>query len=70
MSLEGKVSIACLDGNKIERKWRSIMVWSKWYHCWCSGDGDVHHSTMIDFGCVNSRILWIKFKFSRVKVCV
>ena len=23
-----------------------------------------------DFGCVSSRILWIKFKFSRVKVCV
>ena len=25
---------------------------------------------MRDFGCVSSRILWIKFKFSRVKVCV
>ena len=25
---------------------------------------------MIDFGCVNSRILRIKFKFPRVKVCV
>ena len=25
---------------------------------------------MIDFGCVNFRILWIKFWFSRVKVCV
>ena len=25
---------------------------------------------MIDFGYVSSRILWIKFKFSRVKVCV
>ena len=25
---------------------------------------------MIDFVCVSSRILWIKFKFSRVKVCV
>ena len=24
----------------------------------------------MDFGCVISRILWIKFKFSRVKVCV
>ena len=23
-----------------------------------------------DFGCVSSKILWIKFKFSRVKVCV
>ena len=28
------------------------------------------HSGVIYFGCINSRILWIKFKFSRVKVCV
>ena len=25
---------------------------------------------MVDFGWVRSRILWIKFKFSRFKVCV
>ena len=25
---------------------------------------------MIDYGCVSYRILWIKFKFSRVKDCV
>ena len=25
---------------------------------------------MLDFGCVTSRIHWIKFKFSRAKVCV
>ena len=31
---------------------------------------DVWHNAVIDFGCVSSRILWIKFKFSRVKVCV
>ena len=31
---------------------------------------DVGHSALVDFGCVSSRILWIKFKFSRVKVCV
>ena len=31
---------------------------------------DVWHSALIYFGCVSSRILWIKFKFSRVKVCV
>ena len=31
---------------------------------------DVWQSVVIDFGCVSSRILWIKFKFSRVKVCV
>ena len=31
---------------------------------------DVLHSAVVDFECVSSRILWIKFKFSRVKVCV
>ena len=31
---------------------------------------DVWHSAVIDFGYVSSRILRIKFKFSRVKVCV
>ena len=31
---------------------------------------DVWHSAVIDFGCDNSKILWIKFKFSRVKFCV
>ena len=31
---------------------------------------DVWHSVMIKAGCVSSRIIWIKFKFSRVKVCV
>ena len=25
---------------------------------------------VIDFGCVSSRILWMNFKFSRIKVCV
>ena len=30
----------------------------------------VWHSAVIKFGCVSSRILWIKFKFSRIKVCV
>ena len=44
------------------------MVWSKRHHCRCSGD--VWHSVAVDFGCVNSRILSIKFKFSRIKVCV
>ena len=28
------------------------------------------HSTVIDFGFVSSRILWIKFRFSMVKFCV
>ena len=31
---------------------------------------DVWHSQVVDFGCVSSRILRIKLKFSRVKVCV
>ena len=31
---------------------------------------DVWHSAMIDFGCVSSRILWIKFRILKVKVCV
>ena len=31
---------------------------------------DVWHSTVIDFGCLRSRILWTKFNFSRVKVVV
>ena len=31
---------------------------------------NVWHSAVIDFGCVRSRIPWIKFKFSMVKVCV
>ena len=30
---------------------------------------DVWHSAVVKSGCVSSRILWIKFKFSRVKVC-
>ena len=29
---------------------------------------DMWHSVVIDFGCVSSRILWINFKFSEVKV--
>ena len=31
---------------------------------------DMMHSIGVEFGCVTSRILWIKFKFSRVKVFV
>ena len=31
---------------------------------------DVWHNAVIDFECVNFRILRIKFKFSRVKFCV
>ena len=31
---------------------------------------DVWQSAEINFGCVSSRVLWIKFRFSRIKVCV
>ena len=31
---------------------------------------DVWHSAVGKYGCVSSRILWIKLKFSRVKVFV
>ena len=31
---------------------------------------DVWHTAVVKYGYVSSRILWIKFKFSRVKVCV
>ena len=28
---------------------------------------DMWHSAVVDFGCVSSRILWIKLKLSRVR---
>ena len=28
------------------------------------------HSRVLDIGCVSARIIWIKFRFSRVEVCV
>ena len=31
---------------------------------------DAWQNAIIDVLCVSSRILWIKFKFSRVKVCM
>ena len=30
----------------------------------------VWHNAVVNSGCVSSRIFWIKFKLSRVKVCV
>ena len=30
---------------------------------------DVWHVAMIEFQYISSRILWVKFKFSRIKVC-
>ena len=31
---------------------------------------DEWHIAVIGFGCVSFRVLWVKFKFSRVKVCM
>ena len=31
---------------------------------------DVWHIAVVVFGCISSRIFWIKFKFLRVNVCV
>ena len=31
---------------------------------------EVWHTAVLKYGCVSSRIHWIKFKFSRIKVCV
>ena len=31
---------------------------------------NVWHGTVTDFCCVSSSVLWVKFKFSKVKVCV
>ena len=28
------------------------------------------HSAVIKYGCVSSKIIWTKLKFSRIKVCV
>ena len=52
----------------------SLLVFRKWKEL---GKGvgilllnDVWHSAVVDFGYVSSRIFCIKFKFSRIKVCV
>ena len=31
---------------------------------------DVWLDAVIDFGCVSFKILWIKFQFSRIKLCL
>ena len=31
---------------------------------------DVLHNAVVEFGCICCGILWIKFKFSRAKVCM
>ena len=44
----------------MERAWEGVAILLN----------DVWHITGIDFGCFSSRILWIRFKFSKIKVCV
>ena len=43
----------------------SLVVFRRWKEL-----GKVRHSKGIDFGCICSRIHWIKFKFTRIKDCV
>ena len=42
-----------------------MLVFRRWKEL-----NDVCHSAVVDFGCVSSRTLWIKYKFSRVIVLV
>ena len=55
------------------------MVSGKWYHCRKEEmerniEGmaillnDVWHNAVVNFRCVSYRIIWTKFKFSRVKL--
>ena len=54
----GKVSWCGVNGIIASvRRWKELL-------------NDMWPSTVIDFYCVSIRILWIKFKFSRVKVFV
>ena len=77
-----KARIAFLDGDEIEREGRGIMV-SGFNVIFASVQemerarervalllNDVWHSAVVKFESVSFRILWIKFKFSRVKVCL
>ena len=45
-------TIADVQEMERAREWVAILL------------NDVWHSAVVDFGCVRSRILWIKFKFS------
>ena len=73
--------MVCLDGDKIKRKreasWCGVNgIIAGVQEMERAREGvaillnDVWHSAVIDFECVSSRILWIKFKFSRIKVCM
>ena len=61
----GEVSWSGVNGiipgvQELERARKSVAILSN----------DVWYSAVVDFGCVSSRILWIKLKFSSVKICV
>ena len=61
----GEVSLCGVNGimadyRRGEKTWEGVAILLK----------NVWYSAMVDFGCVSSRILWIKCKFSKVKVCV
>ena len=43
---------------EMEKTTEGVGIWLK----------NVWHNTVTDFGCVSYRVLWIKFRFSRVKV--
>ena len=68
-----KIRVVCLDGEESCRGLNGIIAGIQEMERDREGLAillnDVGHSAVIDFGCVSSRILWIKFKFSRVKVC-
>ena len=70
-----KVRAACLE-DKIERERQGVNGIIVGLQMERPREGvaimlnDVWHSAVIDFGGVSFRILLIKFKFSRVKVCM
>ena len=59
----GKVRVACLDGDKAGRKWRSIMAWSKLHHCQCVQEMERAREGMVilldDVWCSAGDILWM-----------
>ena len=75
---EGKFELVALTETKL--KWKGEVSWSGVNVIFAGVQemeraregvavllNDVWHSAVVKFGCVSSRILWIKFKFSRVK---
>ena len=65
MKEEGEVSWVDVNGiisgvQKMERAREGVAILLS----------NVWHIVVVKHGCVSSRIIWIKFKFSWVKVCV